>query len=798
MTELEIDQSHLPRVQEVCQCFAVLEDGALAHNLQEQEIEQYYTTNILKNQLVQNDIRIAKQLQDEEEEQQSQQRALLCQTTRRLEEQDSEYARLIQEEIQMRAEEDARRREHEDEEIAKRIQEEEEQRVRRRSRRTESLSDDSAGSPPSSSPQCQPRQSRHPQRAGGTQHPSATTRWQHSTSHSRSAEHPPDSPRERSQSNPARRSSRRTSHVRRNRADPRETAGLRDDSSGDSDPEVFLAPLPSRSLRPDPYVNTAPCRRSASLQQPRDRHYGSLQGQSGFRQGSRGEGSGHGGAWEDDDGGRGEFVREERRERRRSDEEHGRSRCYDGGFRASEVRQRRYSTSSDTTRHRDGQGDGERTRSWTYREGSDRHVRFQEYPSPGRLGDRSSQVWAMLGQVLRERGVAVRQSARGGPLQLVRPGQLQDGSEGPGAPPPHGALQRAGSTRRSYHGDGEVRRPSSRQPANGDGGHRRGDGAGRPESVAVEGGAGGEDHVEPPLSRDRGGSRRWWRGESRSKVKASTEDQATAPSPSHRSGEEMREERRPRRSPQRTQSLLSREAPTRPRARQSTAGGAVQPQPKGASLDLGELRQVLLDEELARRLQEEEERLLRRSFQSPRPSLSPCNSYPAGDFRAAQVAQDEEIARFIQKQEMKSKRRSRELQGTNPWREPREMTDPPQDRRTTIDRQHVQRERLVSQGHSSPAEDYPAEIQAPSPAVTMPQALHIRNIAEELDPTFKSRSQCKESHREEPKTSAGQTHPAPLSGIHDYLEEPTFIPPTKRQSDKSGRPKSKEKNCKQQ
>ncbi|KAG9352745.1 hypothetical protein JZ751_017321 [Albula glossodonta] len=140
MMELDIDQSHLPRVQEaqtespavpvsvrhtptesgakeLCQCFAVLEDGALAHSLQEQEIEQYYNSNVQKNQLVQNDIRIAKRLQDEEEQQ-------LSQATRQLEEQDSEYARRIQEEIQRCAEE-ARRREEEDEEIAKRLQEEE-------------------------------------------------------------------------------------------------------------------------------------------------------------------------------------------------------------------------------------------------------------------------------------------------------------------------------------------------------------------------------------------------------------------------------------------------------------------------------------------------------------------------------------------------------------------------------------------------------------------------------------------------------------------------------------------------
>lgn len=47
-------------------------------------VEQYYSTNIQKNQLVQNDIRVAKRLQDEEEEQRAQQSALLRQATRQL------------------------------------------------------------------------------------------------------------------------------------------------------------------------------------------------------------------------------------------------------------------------------------------------------------------------------------------------------------------------------------------------------------------------------------------------------------------------------------------------------------------------------------------------------------------------------------------------------------------------------------------------------------------------------------------------------------------------------------------
>lgn len=47
-------------------------------------VEQYYTTNIQKNQLVQNDIRVAKRLQDEEDEQLAQQSTLLRQASRQL------------------------------------------------------------------------------------------------------------------------------------------------------------------------------------------------------------------------------------------------------------------------------------------------------------------------------------------------------------------------------------------------------------------------------------------------------------------------------------------------------------------------------------------------------------------------------------------------------------------------------------------------------------------------------------------------------------------------------------------
>ncbi|KAI5095708.1 hypothetical protein C0J45_14138, partial [Silurus meridionalis] len=98
-------------------------------------VEQYYSSNIQRNQLVQKDIRVAKRLQNEEQE-----RAQMLheQATRQLEDQDSEYAHRIQEEIQRAAEEE-RRREEKDKEIAKRIQEEEDLYIRQRNscRRTD-------------------------------------------------------------------------------------------------------------------------------------------------------------------------------------------------------------------------------------------------------------------------------------------------------------------------------------------------------------------------------------------------------------------------------------------------------------------------------------------------------------------------------------------------------------------------------------------------------------------------------------------------------------------------------------
>ncbi|KAM9298988.1 uncharacterized protein PAF06_015980 [Gastrophryne carolinensis] len=132
MTDIPIDKSNLPRVNEVCRDFAVLEDGALAHCLQEQEIEQHYAFNIRKNKLVQKDIRIAKKLQDEEDQQS---KVFSLEQQKQIEELDSEYARAVQEELRRKAQE-CLQREEEDKEIAKRLQQLEEEELQRKAQET--------------------------------------------------------------------------------------------------------------------------------------------------------------------------------------------------------------------------------------------------------------------------------------------------------------------------------------------------------------------------------------------------------------------------------------------------------------------------------------------------------------------------------------------------------------------------------------------------------------------------------------------------------------------------------------
>ncbi|XP_069753741.1 coiled-coil domain-containing protein 50 isoform X2 [Narcine bancroftii] len=122
MAEFSIDQSSLPAVNAVCRQFAVREDHSLAHNLQEQEIEHHLASNIQRNRLVQNDLQVAKKLQEEENKKAQ---IRLQRHHREMELRDNQMAQVIQDELALESEK-KRRQEEKDEAIARKLQEKEE------------------------------------------------------------------------------------------------------------------------------------------------------------------------------------------------------------------------------------------------------------------------------------------------------------------------------------------------------------------------------------------------------------------------------------------------------------------------------------------------------------------------------------------------------------------------------------------------------------------------------------------------------------------------------------------------
>ncbi|XP_060797810.1 coiled-coil domain-containing protein 50 isoform X3 [Neoarius graeffei] len=133
MEDRSIDQKRLPGVREVCRDFAVLEDHCLAHNLQEQEIESHLASNIHKNRLVQQDLRVAKQLQEEEDQWAKAQSQKQHQDIERI---DNEIAQEIQEQLVRQAEKQ-KQQEAKDEAIARKLQEREMKEERRRQKQLE-------------------------------------------------------------------------------------------------------------------------------------------------------------------------------------------------------------------------------------------------------------------------------------------------------------------------------------------------------------------------------------------------------------------------------------------------------------------------------------------------------------------------------------------------------------------------------------------------------------------------------------------------------------------------------------
>uniref|UniRef100_I3IZU7 Coiled-coil domain containing 50a n=2 Tax=Oreochromis TaxID=8139 RepID=I3IZU7_ORENI len=135
---VSIDQNKLPGVKEVCRDFAVLEDHSLAYNLQEQEIESHLASNVYKSRLVQNDLQVAKKLQEEEDE-----RAKIKTQKENvdIERQDNEIAQEIQEELVRQAERQ-RQQEEKDAAIARKLQEKEMKEERRRHKQLETRFDE--------------------------------------------------------------------------------------------------------------------------------------------------------------------------------------------------------------------------------------------------------------------------------------------------------------------------------------------------------------------------------------------------------------------------------------------------------------------------------------------------------------------------------------------------------------------------------------------------------------------------------------------------------------------------------
>ncbi|XP_051977838.1 coiled-coil domain-containing protein 50-like [Xyrauchen texanus] len=128
MADFSIDQNNLPGVKEVCRDFAVLEDHCLAHNLQEQEIESHLASNVNKSRLVQQDLQVAKRLQEEED---LRAKAVSKRQHRHFERIDNEIAQEIQEQLVRQAEQ-LRQQEEKDEAIARKLQEREMKEERRR------------------------------------------------------------------------------------------------------------------------------------------------------------------------------------------------------------------------------------------------------------------------------------------------------------------------------------------------------------------------------------------------------------------------------------------------------------------------------------------------------------------------------------------------------------------------------------------------------------------------------------------------------------------------------------------
>lgn len=279
------------------------------------------------------------------------------------------------------------------------------------------------------------------------------------------------------------------------------------------------------------------------------------------------------------------------RERNYRDEGLIRRRDQDTECRSTEVgeRPRRRSESvrsHDSSRHRNR----ELPRTWSCRDGSDKHVRFKDDNKACRQQSASNKVWEMLGHILKERGVPVRFGGSGAPLQIrpqSRDSQTLQGSEGSyrDSQPHQRAFQRAATTRHSFHGDIRERRRLSHQENS------------RRDHREDQDGLRDNEEVHETIKRDsniengeRRSSKRWKEhkytngdenreGDHRNRVRRTTSDRThwhkfteERLSSEEEQEEERRGERHRRRALQRSQSFSSSRPSSRRRLSREAAG----------------------------------------------------------------------------------------------------------------------------------------------------------------------------------------------------------------------------------
>lgn len=433
---------------------------------------------------------------------------------------------------------------------------------------------------------------------GEEQYSSTTTRWKYSTSHSNS-----DIRRPKAVS-PRRLAAQKNTTSWSNQGHTDSISHIRSELSEDSEDSdsVFSEQLSVWSQRMNERLDMACPRRRASLHYPQERNYRSRCSRSSFTDEPRSWEEARG-EWDEDcyDNSDLEIRRPRNRDQERSHREgyEGWHRNRDQGRDSSlvEVRERRCSLNESVRLHdRRRHSNRHLARTWSYKDNSDKHVHFQEDTRhSNRQQDESDQVWEMLGQVLRERGVPVRVGSNGVPLQILpqsRDSQVLYGSEVScsDTQPHQRFFQRAATTRHSFHGDIRERRRSSNRE-NGGRDHR--EDQGRHHDNMEHDGDEISSRDSYHANGERQGSRRWReqkyandyareRNKNNYRVKRTTSEhrhwhktiEERVSSEEEEQEVERRVQRSHRRAPQHSQSFSSSRASTRDRSRHMAAGNS--------------------------------------------------------------------------------------------------------------------------------------------------------------------------------------------------------------------------------